>query len=53
MPYLNAGGVRLAYRRSGEGEPILLIMGSGASGLTLFGVSNCLLGSHRSPFSPR
>ncbi|MFI0371285.1 alpha/beta fold hydrolase [Actinomadura sp. 1N219] len=31
MPYLNAGGTRLSYERSGRGEPVLLIMGTGAS----------------------
>ncbi|MBE1530651.1 alpha/beta fold hydrolase [Actinomadura algeriensis] len=31
MPYLNAGGIRLSYERAGRGEPVLLIMGSGAS----------------------
>jgi pimeloyl-ACP methyl ester carboxylesterase len=32
MPYLHTNGIRLAYRRSGQGEPVLLIMGSGAAG---------------------
>ncbi|WP_067452303.1 alpha/beta fold hydrolase [Actinomadura macra] len=32
MPYLRVNGVRLAYRRSGRGEGVLLVMGSGASG---------------------
>ncbi len=32
MPYVNINGVRLAYERSGRGERVLLIMGSGASG---------------------
>jgi pimeloyl-ACP methyl ester carboxylesterase len=32
MPYLYANGIRLAYQRSGQGENVLLIMGSGAAG---------------------
>jgi pimeloyl-ACP methyl ester carboxylesterase len=32
MPFVNAKGTRLAYERSGGGTPVLLIMGSGASG---------------------
>lgn len=32
MPYVNANGVRLAYERSGRGENVLLVMGSGAAG---------------------
>ncbi|QXJ21458.1 alpha/beta fold hydrolase [Actinomadura graeca] len=32
MPYARANGIRLAYRRSGRGEDVLLVMGSGASG---------------------
>ncbi|MFC9129025.1 alpha/beta fold hydrolase [Streptomyces sp. NPDC057099] len=32
MPFVNTNGVRLSYRRIGRGEPILLIMGSGAAG---------------------
>jgi pimeloyl-ACP methyl ester carboxylesterase len=32
MPYVTSNGVRLAYQRSGTGEPVLLIMGSGAAG---------------------
>ncbi|MGW3659594.1 alpha/beta fold hydrolase [Streptomyces sp. NPDC005151] len=32
MSYLRTNGIRLAYQRSGEGEPVLLIMGSGAAG---------------------
>jgi pimeloyl-ACP methyl ester carboxylesterase len=31
MAYLQSNGIRLAFRRSGEGEPVLLIMGSAAS----------------------
>lgn len=32
MPMLNVRGIRLAYERAGSGEPVLLIMGSGAAG---------------------
>jgi pimeloyl-ACP methyl ester carboxylesterase len=32
MPYVNTNGVRLAYQRSGQGENVLLVMGSGAAG---------------------
>jgi pimeloyl-ACP methyl ester carboxylesterase len=32
MPFVTVSGVRLAYQRAGAGEPVLLIMGSGASG---------------------
>lgn len=32
MPYVTTNGVRLAYERTGQGEPVLLIMGSGAGG---------------------
>ncbi|MEU2064754.1 alpha/beta fold hydrolase [Streptomyces sp. NPDC013455] len=32
MPYVTANGIRLSYQRSGRGEPVLLIMGSGAAG---------------------
>lgn len=32
MAYLSVNGIRLAYERTGEGEPVLLIMGSGAGG---------------------
>jgi pimeloyl-ACP methyl ester carboxylesterase len=32
MPYALSNGIRLAYQRSGRGEPVLLIMGSGAAG---------------------
>lgn len=32
MPHLYTNGIRLAYQRSGSGKPVLLIMGSGASG---------------------
>ncbi|MFJ4689073.1 alpha/beta fold hydrolase [Streptomyces sp. NPDC088789] len=32
MPYLRANGIRLAYQRTGQGENVLLIMGSGAAG---------------------
>ncbi|GLF99220.1 alpha/beta fold hydrolase [Streptomyces yaizuensis] len=30
--FVTAGGIRLAYDRSGRGEPVLMIMGSGSSG---------------------
>ncbi|WP_431041730.1 alpha/beta fold hydrolase [Streptomyces sp. P1-3] len=32
MPFVNTNGIRLAYERQGHGEPVLLIMGSGAAG---------------------
>ncbi|WUH99897.1 alpha/beta hydrolase [Spirillospora sp. NBC_00431] len=32
MPFLETNGVRLAYQRSGQGENVLLIMGTGAAG---------------------
>lgn len=32
MPQLQANGIRIAYQRSGQGENVLLIMGSGAAG---------------------
>ncbi|MER7178193.1 alpha/beta fold hydrolase [Streptomyces hyaluromycini] len=32
MPYVSANGIRLAYERTGEGDPVLFIMGSGAGG---------------------
>lgn len=32
MPYVSANGIRLSYERSGEGDPVLFIMGSGAGG---------------------
>ncbi|MEV6118368.1 alpha/beta fold hydrolase [Streptomyces sp. NPDC052109] len=32
MPFVNSNGIRLSYERSGQGEPVLLIMGSGAAG---------------------
>lgn len=32
MPFVKANGIRLSYRRSGHGEPVLLIMGSSAAG---------------------
>ncbi|GAA1242957.1 alpha/beta fold hydrolase [Kitasatospora nipponensis] len=32
MPFVSTNGIRLAYQRSGQGEPVLLIMGSGAAG---------------------
>ncbi|MFI2614459.1 alpha/beta fold hydrolase [Streptomyces sp. NPDC018584] len=32
MPYVTSNGIRLSYQRSGQGEPVLLIMGSGAAG---------------------
>jgi pimeloyl-ACP methyl ester carboxylesterase len=31
MPYVHTNGIRLAYQRSGRGENVLLIMGSGAA----------------------
>ncbi|WP_030926249.1 alpha/beta fold hydrolase [Streptosporangium amethystogenes] len=32
MPFLSTNGIRLSYQRFGQGEPVLLIMGSGAAG---------------------
>jgi len=32
VPFVTVDGVRLNYRRAGRGEPVLLIMGSGAAG---------------------
>ncbi|MDF2265041.1 alpha/beta fold hydrolase [Streptomyces coacervatus] len=32
MPFVRSNGIRLAFQRSGRGEPVLLIMGSGAAG---------------------
>jgi pimeloyl-ACP methyl ester carboxylesterase len=32
MPFLHTNGIRLAYERAGRGEPVLMIMGSGAAG---------------------
>jgi pimeloyl-ACP methyl ester carboxylesterase len=32
VPYLSSNGIRLAYQRSGRGEPVLFIMGSNAAG---------------------
>ncbi|CAM5422615.1 alpha/beta fold hydrolase [Streptomyces avidinii] len=32
MPFVSTNGIRLSYQRSGRGEPVLLIMGSGAAG---------------------
>lgn len=32
MPHIATNGIRLAYQRSGAGEPVLLIMGSSAAG---------------------
>ncbi|MBT2400087.1 alpha/beta fold hydrolase [Streptomyces sp. ISL-100] len=32
MPFVKTNGIRLSYQRSGRGEPVLLIMGSGAAG---------------------
>lgn len=32
MPFISVNGVRLGYERTGRGEPVLLIMGSGAAG---------------------
>lgn len=32
MAFINTNGIRLAYERTGKGVPVLLIMGSGASG---------------------
>jgi pimeloyl-ACP methyl ester carboxylesterase len=32
MPFVATNGIRLSYQRAGRGEPVLLIMGSGAAG---------------------
>jgi pimeloyl-ACP methyl ester carboxylesterase len=32
VPFVNTNGVRLAYQRSGRGDDVLLIMGTGAAG---------------------
>jgi pimeloyl-ACP methyl ester carboxylesterase len=32
MPYVTTNGIKLSYTRSGQGEPLVLIMGSGAGG---------------------
>lgn len=32
MPHVRANGIRLAYERTGHGDPVLLIMGSSAGG---------------------
>lgn len=32
MPFVKTNGIRLSYERSGQGEPVLMIMGSSASG---------------------
>jgi pimeloyl-ACP methyl ester carboxylesterase len=32
MAFLRTNGIRLAYQRAGHGEPVLLIMGTGAAG---------------------
>ncbi|MEV7116684.1 alpha/beta fold hydrolase [Streptomyces anulatus] len=32
MPFVSANGIRLSYQRTGRGEPVLLVMGSGAAG---------------------
>ena len=32
MPYVSTNGIRLSYERSGRGESVLLVMGSGAAG---------------------
>ncbi|MER6561315.1 alpha/beta fold hydrolase [Streptomyces sp. NPDC001027] len=32
MPFVSTNEIRLSYQRSGQGEPVLLIMGSGAAG---------------------
>jgi pimeloyl-ACP methyl ester carboxylesterase len=34
MPFVRTNGVRLSYQRSGEGEPVVLIMGSSAAAHT-------------------
>lgn len=32
MPFIHTNGIRLAYERAGRGEPVLMIMGTGAAG---------------------
>lgn len=32
MPFVETNGIRLSYQRTGQGEPVLLIMGSSAAG---------------------
>ncbi|MFJ7280384.1 alpha/beta fold hydrolase [Kitasatospora sp. NPDC098663] len=32
MPFVHANGIRISYQSAGDGEPVLLIMGSGAPG---------------------
>jgi pimeloyl-ACP methyl ester carboxylesterase len=32
VPFVTTNGIRLAYERTGQGNPVLLIMGSGAAG---------------------
>jgi pimeloyl-ACP methyl ester carboxylesterase len=32
MRYVSVNGIRLVYRRTGRGEPVLMVMGSGAGG---------------------
>ncbi len=32
MPFATVDGIRLSYQRSGHGDPVLMIMGSGAAG---------------------
>ena len=32
MPFVSTNGIRLAYERTGRGEPVLLIMGQAAGG---------------------
>jgi len=32
MPQVSTNGIRLSYQRSGQGDPVLFIMGSGAAG---------------------
>ena len=32
MPFVSVNGIRLSYQRAGQGEPVLMIMGSGAAG---------------------
>jgi pimeloyl-ACP methyl ester carboxylesterase len=32
MPYISSNGIRLAYERTGRGEPVLMIMGQAAGG---------------------
>src|SRR5437899_58455 len=34
MPEVTAGGIRLSYERSGQGEPVLLICGTGQRSFT-------------------